>query len=223
MALNSVKVPESMKPLFEQAEEYVKKYFSSYHADNTHGTITIGDERYILIRAKSLRVDFSKHIGALMGLPDEMAQEAADNFLYMLAKSIGEEDAKHFEEKQHITNPIEKLAAGPIIFNYAGWAFVDILPESKPTTDENYFLVYEHPYSFEAEAFIKSKGPIAKKPVCVMNAGYSAGWCSESFGIDIDAREILCQAKGDKVCRFVMGVKSKLDEYEEWALKNIKR
>jgi two-component system, cell cycle sensor histidine kinase and response regulator CckA len=223
MALTSVTVPEQMVPLFEKAEEYVKNYFSSYQADNEHGTITIGGERYILVRAKSLRVDFAKHIGNAMGLPDDMAETAAAKFLYILAKSIGQEDAKHFVASQNVTNPIEKLAAGPIAFNYAGWAFVDIFPESKPTTDENYLLVYDHPYSFEAEAYVHAKGATAKNPICVMNAGYSSGWCSESFNVDVDAKEILCRAKGDAVCRFVMGKKEKLDEYEKWAIQNIKR
>ena len=223
MGLKSVKVPEPMVPLFEKAEEYVKKYFSSYQSDKEHGTITIGGERYILVRAKSLRVDFAKHIGSAMGLPDDMAETAADNFLYILAKSIGQEDAKHFVASQNVTEPIEKLAAGPIAFNYAGWAFVDIFPESRPSTDDSYLLVYDHPYSFEADAHIRAKGQNAKKPICVMNAGYSSGWCSESFHVEVDAREILCRAKGDPVCRFVMGSKAKLDEYEAWALENVKR
>jgi predicted hydrocarbon binding protein len=83
--------------------------------------------------------------------------------------------------------------------------------------------VYDHPYSFEADAHIRAKGASAKNPICVMNAGYSSGWCSESFNIEVDAREILCKARGDKACRFVMGQKEKLDEYEAWALKTIKR
>ena len=223
MELKSVKVPEPMIPLFQKAEEYVQQYFSTLQANRDEGTITIGGERYVLVRAKSLRLDFAKTFGEVMGLSDEMAEKAADNFLYIMAKSIGKADAKHFAKAQNVTEPIAKLAAGPISFNYSGWAFVDIFPESKPSPDENYFLVYDHPYSFECESYISVKGATAKKAVCVMNAGYSAGWCSESFGVDVDAREIMCQAKGDKACRFVMGVKSKLDEYEKWALENIKR
>ncbi|MFH1776889.1 MAG: 4-vinyl reductase [Candidatus Omnitrophota bacterium] len=223
MALLSVKVPEAMVPLFEKAEEYVKSYFSSFAANKKEGTITIGGERYILVRAKSLRVDFAKNLGEALGLSEEMAEEAADNFLYIMAKSIGREDAKHFVAAQNVTDAIAKLAAGPISFNYSGWAFVDIFPESKPSPDENYFLVYEHPYSFECESYIEVRGATAKRPICVMNAGYSAGWCSESFGINVDAREIMCMAKGDKACRFVMGVKEKLDAYEKWARENIKR
>ena len=41
-------------------------------------------------------------------------------------------------------------------------------------------------------------------PVCVMNAGYSSGWCEASFGVPLVAVEILCRAKGDERCRFIM-------------------
>ncbi|MHA1744252.1 MAG: V4R domain-containing protein [Candidatus Heimdallarchaeota archaeon] len=55
-----------------------------------------------------------------------------------------------------------------------------------------------------------TKSPI---PVCIMNAGYSAGWCSDSFGIELEAKEITCRAKGDKECRFVIAHSSKLEKY----------
>ena len=58
-----------MVTLFEKAEEYVENHFPSYQADKEHGTIPIGGERYVLVRAKSLRVDFAKHTGSAMGLP----------------------------------------------------------------------------------------------------------------------------------------------------------
>ncbi len=45
-----------------------------------------------------------------------------------------------------------------------------------------------------------------------MNAGYSSGWCSESFGIELNAREITCRAKGDKECLFVMAPIEKIED-----------
>lgn len=223
MALETVRVPEPMIPLFEKAETYVKEYFSTYRSEPKKGTITIGDERYILLRAKPLRVGFVKYFSEYLGLSGKMGEQAANNFLYILAQSIGREDAKHFVQTQKVTDPIAKLAAGPIHFSFSGWAFVDIFPESKPSPDDNYFLLYDHPYSFEAEAYLQDYETAAENPVCVMNAGYSSGWCSESFGVNVEAREIMCKAKGDRACRFVMSVKNKLEYYEKWALENIKK
>ena len=223
MGLSSVKVPKPLVPMFEKAEEYVKNYFSSYNSNIKEGSITISGERYILIRAESLRIDFAKHLAEAMKLPENYAEEAADHFLYILAKAIGREDAKHFCSVQGVKDPIAKLAAGPVSFSFSGWAFVEILPESKPTADDKFFLVYEHPYSFEADVYLKNRENSHSKTVCVMSAGYSAGWCSESFSVELDSREILCKARGDRVCRFVMGTKDKLYEYEKFALKNIKK
>jgi len=58
----------------------------------------------------------------------------------------------YFSQKR---NPTEGLSAGPIHFSHTGWAFVDISAESKPTADENYYLIYDHPFSFEADALEK--------------------------------------------------------------------
>jgi PAS domain S-box-containing protein len=44
-----------------------------------------------------------------------------------------------------------------------------------------------------------------------MNAGYSSGWCEESFGVPLVAAEILCQSKGDKSCRFIMAPPDRID------------
>ena len=90
-------------------------------------------------------------------------------------------------------------------------AYVDIFPESAPTTDENYFLIYDHPYSFEAASFMKESLEV-DRPVCHMNAGYSSGWCQVAFGVDLVAKEISCRAKGDDKCIFVMAHPSKINE-----------
>lgn len=111
-----------------------------------------------------------------------------------------------------LKDPIEKLSAGPIHFSHSGWAFVDIFPESRPSADENFYLIYDHPYSFESDSWIKAKKKV-DFPVCVMNSGYSSGWCEESFGVKLVATEILCKAKGDDQCRFIMGHPSKVDGF----------
>ena len=46
-----------------------------------------------------------------------------------------------------------------------------------------------------------------------MNAGYSSGWCEESFGIPLVASEIMCKAKGDSACRFIMAHPSRITQY----------
>lgn len=46
-----------------------------------------------------------------------------------------------------------------------------------------------------------------------MNAGYSSGWCEESFGVPLVAAEIECRAKVDEHCRFMMAPPSRIKEH----------
>lgn len=213
MSLKAVKVPESFEELFSGAESYVDRYFKSYKNDITKGTIEISGERYILVRAESMSVQFLEFIKNMYpSLNEEESIEASSKVLFDMAKSVGKSDAKKFHEKTGVVDPIEKLSTGPIHFAYAGWAYVDILPESHPSPDKEFFLLYDHPQSFEADSWIATN----KKTnfcTCFMNAGYSSGWCEESFGVSLVAREILCRARGDKYCRFIMSHPLKLEEY----------
>lgn len=217
--LNTVSVPEQFRPLFQKAQEYVSRYFSLKKEDPSKGTIEIFGERYILVRAASMSVDFFDTITNLYSREGEKeAVNIARSILFDIAHTIGKMDARNFHKKMNLTDPVEKLSAGPVHFSHTGWAFVDILPESNPSPDENYFLVYDHPYSFESDAWTRA-GRHAQFPICVMNAGYSSGWCEESFGISLVASEIMCKAKGDEACRFVMAQPSKIEQHIQDYLK----
>lgn len=212
---NTVKVPDSFKPIFDWAQKNVGDYFRDLKMEPTQGTIEINDQRYILIRASALSIDFLNTMKNLYA--DRGEKEAliiGKNFLFDIAHVIGMSDAKNFYTKMNLTDPISKLSAGPVHFAYSGWASVDILPESTPSIDENYYLVYNHPYSFEADSWIRS-GKKSELPVCSMNAGYSSGWCEESFGISLTAVEVTCRGKGDKHCTFIMAPPDKIQAHVE--------
>jgi len=199
-------VPPEMEPLFSKAEEYVAKFFDDIHWDPTKGTIIISGNRYMLLSCESFR-DITRSLASELDIPEEKA----NNLYYRLARLIGQSDARRFHYTMNVQDPIAKLSAGPIHFAYTGNAFVSLLP-SNPTPDENYLLMYDHPQSFEADVWIRKYGNKSEFPVCYWNSGYSAGWCSESFELALDAKEIRCRAKGDKHCRFIMAPKEKLDE-----------
>jgi two-component system sensor histidine kinase/response regulator len=210
---NTVRVPKEFEPIFQKAQEYVGKYFKEKREDPSKGTIEIFGQRYILVRAASMSVDFFETVKNLYrDTGDEEALNVARSLLFDIAHAIGKADAKNFHKRMDLKDPIEKLSAGPVHFSHSGWAFVDIFPESKPSPDENYFLIYDHPFSFESDAWLKA-GKKSDFPVCVMNAGYSSGWCEESFGVPLVASEIMCRAKGDDVCRFIMAHSSKIEDY----------
>jgi two-component system, cell cycle sensor histidine kinase and response regulator CckA len=209
--LRTVKVPVAFEPLFLRAQEYVARYFGDLHTDPEHGTISISGERYILLRAASMSVEFFDLVMSLYQDkgPDE-ARRVASNLLFDVAHAIGKADARAFHQRMDVTDPIERLSAGPVHFSFAGWAFVDISPESHPSPDEDFFLIYDHPYSFESDTWLR-RGRSSESPVCVMNAGYSSGWCEESFGLPLVAAEVECLAAGGKHCRFVMAPPSRIE------------
>jgi len=206
-----------MQGLFAAAEEVVSRFFSERIDDPSHGTIEIHGERYVLLRAAALSVEFFDLVRSLYG-PDRRADadEFSRTILFDLAHAIGRTDARNFHEQMDLTDPIARLSAGPVHFAHAGWAFVEILPESKPSPDADYCLVYDHPYSFESDAWVRNQRH-SHVPVCIMNAGYSSGWCEESFGLKLVAAEILCRAKGDETCRFIMappeGISARIADY----------
>ena len=178
--LSTVSVPEPMVPLFQQAQDYVSRYFDQRRFDPTQGTIEIFGQRYMLVRAASMSVEFFDQIMRLYadkGEPEALA--VARSLLFDVAHAIGAADARNFHDRLELSDPIEKLSAGPVHFAHAGWSFVDISDESRPSPDEDFFLLYDHPYSFESHSWL-AKGKRSEAPVCIMNAGYSSGWCEES-------------------------------------------
>jgi two-component system, cell cycle sensor histidine kinase and response regulator CckA len=212
VTLRTAKVPTPFQPPFLSAEKTVSGYFGSMNQDPTRGVITIGGERYVLVRAMSLSVHFFEFMTEMYpGLTEGEALEGAGSALFDMAFAIGRSDARAFCEKLEVLDPIAKLSSGPIHFAHTGWAFVDISPDSNAVPNDEYCLVYDHPQSFEADSWL-ARGVPTTFCTCHMNAGYSSGWCSESFGLDLAAREISCRARGDAACRFVMAPRHLLDQ-----------
>jgi len=213
--LETVSVPAQFAADFEKAEEVVKGYFADRLDAPDRGSIEISGERYVLVRAAALSVEFFDLVEKLYGPGREQeAQSFARNILFDLAHALGKSDARSFHARMGLEDPLARLSAGPIHFSYSGWAFVDIDEASSPTADDDYLLLYDHPYSFESDAWAKA-GRSAEFPVCIMNAGYSSGWCEESFGLPLVASEVLCRGRGDDLCRFIMAPPERLEERVE--------
>ncbi len=213
--LDTVSVPPQFESIFLRAQQHVAGYFADRIENPRLSTILISGERYVLVRAASMSVEFFNLVRSLYNERGEHeARSVASNLLFDIAHAIGKADAKTFHERMQVTDPVEKLSAGPIHFSYSGWAFVEIFPESNPSPDETYYLIYDHPFSFESDAWLMRKQR-SDFPVCVMNAGYSSGWCEESFGLPLVAVEVECLAAGGKHCRFIMAPPSRIEQHLE--------
>ena len=211
--LKTVRVPPPFEPLFEQAQQYVSRFFAERQDVPEQARIEVFGQRYMLVRARSMSVEFFEMIQRLYKDKGEAeALGVARSLLFDIAHAMGLSDARDFAERMNLVDPIAKLSAGPIHFAHAGWAFVDISPDSRPSPDENFYLLYDHPYSFECDSWI-SEGKRTDFPVCVMNSGYSSGWCEASFDVPLVATEILCRAKGDEHCRFIMAHPTRVEGF----------
>ena len=79
--------------------------------------------------------------------------------------------------------------------------------------DDSYYLHYYHPNTFESKSR-PSWDASSEACGCLFSAGYSAGWCSEAFRVEVHGREIRCLSRGDASCEFIMGPSHRLSEYE---------
>jgi two-component sensor histidine kinase/predicted hydrocarbon binding protein len=212
-AAKTVIVPKHLKSIFAAAENKVGLYHRSLKISPEKATIEISDQRYVLVRASALSLEFLEGIMSYYREKGEKESlSIGKNILFDLAHLIGVEDAKNFQQLMNLKDPLEMLSAGPVHFAYTGWAQVKLMPGSNPTPNQNFVLHYSHPYSFEADSWIKA-GKKTNEPVCVMNSGYSSGWCEHSFGIKLTSVEVSCRAKGDKECIFVMAPPNKIQSY----------
>jgi predicted hydrocarbon binding protein len=151
-------------------------------------------------------------IGFLEVMRDVIGEAEALRFWYRMARVIGREDARAFCAERNLVDGPARLSTGPVHFAFTGWARVEIDDRSRPAPDDTYYLEYTHPNTFESESWRQAEKR-SIQPVCVFSAGYSAGWCSESFNLEVDAREVTCVAAGGRECRFVMSPLSQLERY----------
>jgi len=215
--LNTVRVPEKLTPLFEIAQTFVARYFADQKSCPERASLEICGQRYVLVRAASLSVEFYELVMSLLGREDD-AHSVAHGLLFDVAHGMGLSDARAFAERMGVVDPIARVSAGPIHFAHAGWAFVDISADSELSPDSSYRVLYDHPYSFESDSWLAA-GKAADHPVCIMSAGYSSGWAESAFGMPLVAAEILCRAKGDEACRFIMApperIQAHIAKYKE--------
>src|SRR3954454_10163983 len=94
MPLRTVSVPAEFEPLFAKAEELVSRCFAERTHDPARGTIEIFGERYLLVRAASLSVEFFTLVEERYGPGREAeGEEFAANILFDLAHAVGKSDA----------------------------------------------------------------------------------------------------------------------------------
>ena len=113
--LTTVRVPGPIQPTFLRAQDFVARYFSRRRERPQRGTLSISGERYVLVRAASMSVEFFDLVSSLYQDKGPLeAGRVASNLLFDMAHAIGKADARSFHRRMDVRDPIEKLSAGPI-------------------------------------------------------------------------------------------------------------
>lgn len=89
------------------------------------------------------------------------------------------------------------------IIGFAGWGKIELI---KVSPEEGAVIVRFHDPPF-AKEYGKSTFPVD-----FLAAGFNAGGVAANFGIDLDAVETKCVAKGDPFCEFEIGKPSLIRE-----------
>ncbi len=207
--VKTVEAPPELHPLIEEIEKKYEEVFAShleFRPEESRIRLLGKDVMFIGLRA--VAIDLKDELDRVLG------EQGRNLLIYRLGQSFGRSEAERLIPQLGVEGLPARLAAGPIWAAFSGFVRVRLLPGSVLEPNENYFLFYEHPNNFEAQLW-KDEGRTSQEPVCFFNAGYSSGWCSVASGLDLDAEEILCEAKGDPVCRFIMFPSSRRMEYME--------
>ena len=198
--------PPPLVQALASAQDYVKRRFDRLERLPEEGVIRMDGERFVLMRCESL------YLGLFDELEAEIGDDAAFALIYRMARSIGRADCSELTSRMAAQGDIERIACGPPFFAHNGWAAVNFEPDTKITRDDECFLHYTHPNTFESEVLASRDDIEVKAPACLFSAGYSAGWVTYALGMQMHAREVRCVSCGADACEFVMTPGTRLEE-----------
>lgn len=204
-------VPAQWKDAHEAAERCVRRYFADQDIDRVNGTITIGGERYVLVRTEGIATEYFEDLVQIYSdAGPERARRTARGLLFDLGYKVGQTDARSLAEKIAGKDRTTRILAGAIQFAYTGGSRIGIHESSELDGTEEFALIYDLRSSFEADER-RRHATKEEQPSCAISGGYLSGWCEAVLDRNVVATEILCRAKGDPVCRFVIARRDRID------------
>jgi len=140
-------------------------------------------------------------------------------FLYDFGRGIGNADAKDLISHFKATTSIERIYLLPIVLQNTGWGKMDISLSSKLKCGDDFYLRFTVNHCFESESWNALYKPLLQSsfrlPVCLVIAGFTAAWASESFQIpDLVTLEVSCKALHNRhsCCTFLTVSTSRLED-----------
>jgi predicted hydrocarbon binding protein len=186
---------EDIKAAIQEAKEAVWNFHQEeFYRVPDRAEVLLGGVAHVLLPTSVLALAYRQDLEGALGT------EVADLTLYRLGYLVGQAHARHFLERYPHRGLLFRILAGPFFFAWAGYGDVDLL-EADIRTDPGFRVLWETEDSFSAREALREG---LKRRVCHLQAGYSAGWCTEASGIPLAAKELACRAEGVRACRFLI-------------------
>jgi len=182
--------------LIARAVDDMTQYQKLLARDPSHARVSLARVNHALVPTHVLARDLPIELAEMLGA------EIAPTVMYRLGWLIGTTHARAFfaERDVAIADRSYRVLTGPFHFAWAGYGDVELLVW-EPNLDETFLVLWESRNSFSAQEAINDN---IRKRACDLQAGYSAGWCTEATGLPIEVVELACRAEAVSTCRFVM-------------------
>lgn len=186
-----------------------------HHADSEIDILTalgFGPENLLSSEPK-IFIDGRFLAALLVELEDELEREGAHRALFQIGLLYGFRDAFRIlrDDWSSQTTAAPRTAEATLLAISMDSLQVDM--------QDGASVPGSWPEQYEAAARLSKLGP-EECPACALSAGYTSGWLSGTFDLDLLAVETQCAACGDERCSFVAKeVRSWVEENDERALR----
>ena len=188
---------DELASLIGRAHADMRDYQRRLQRNPASAQITLAQLPHALVPTHVVTRDLPRVLDELLEAGD------APRVMYRLGYLIGRTQAAAFFQDAAIdtTDLLYRMLAGPFHLAWAGYGDVDLLV-LEPHLDDRFALLWESDHSCSAREAADEQ---YRTRACHVQAGYSAGWCTEATQLPVETRELACRAEGVEHCRFLIG------------------
>lgn len=159
------------------------------------GRIQLGDQRMLLLHARTLRT-------LREGLIDTLGHDGARALLTRIGFEAGAQDAELARQIRGDAADPEAFWVGPQLHGIEGMVRVELVRMQIDVTRGHHYGEFLWHDSVEDEDYVERHGQ-ADFPICWTQIGYASGYTSRFMGRTIVYREVSCRSMGEAYCRIV--------------------
>jgi predicted hydrocarbon binding protein len=187
---------DELASLIRQARGDMREYQRRLKRTPTLAQVSVADVPHALVPTHVVARDLPQLLDEIVGA------ESAPLVMYRIGYIIGRTQAAAFFEDGAIdtADSLYRVLTGPFHLAWAGYGDVDLLMW-EPHLNERFAVLWESEHSCSAR---EAAGEHCRTRACHLQAGYSAGWCTEATNLPLETCELACRAEGLAHCRFLV-------------------